>query len=147
MSSDEYHTIDSDSKCSYGSCALARYFLESDFSNTSHHRFLPISVLHPDDRIDKSTQVKSTEEKATKRSTQINSELHNDFPSNINIRDTSVGESSINKKKEKDELRHFQYAHFRIPLYKYPFASLVAVCVPIVILACINLTIYYQGCD
>jgi hypothetical protein len=45
--------------------------------------------------------------------------------------------------KEK-KVKNFQYAHFRIPMYKHPFSSLVGLCIPIWVLAVINLCIYYQ---
>ena len=51
MSSDLVSTIDSAPNLEYGTYALASYFLDSDYTNASNHRFNHISVLHPDDKI------------------------------------------------------------------------------------------------
>jgi len=41
-------------------------------------------------------------------------------------------------------LKHFQYAHFRIPLYKNPGTNLLAIFVPLYVLGLINLIVYFQ---
>ena len=45
---------------------------------------------------------------------------------------------------KKKEAKNFRYAHFRIPLYKYPVSSLFEIFVPLAILAALNLATFYQ---
>jgi hypothetical protein len=54
-------------------------------------------------------------------------------------------QSSVPEKEIK--IKNFQYIHFRIPLYKYPLSSLISLCVPMWVLAFINLSIYYATCN
>ena len=59
-------------------------------------------------------------------------------------------ENKKNKKEEKkkeEKIKNFQYAHFRIPLYKYPGASLVSIFVPLWVVGFINLLIFFQAND
>ena len=44
----------------------------------------------------------------------------------------------------KKGAKNFRYAHFKIPLYKYPIQSLLEIFVPLAILAALNLATYYQ---
>ena len=39
----------------------------------------------------------------------------------------------------------YQYAHFLIPLYKFPFVTLVTIFVPLWLLGIINLGIFFQN--
>lgn len=46
---------------------------------------------------------------------------------------------------EKDEkIKHFQYTHFRIPLYKHPGSSLLAIFIPLWVTGFINLVVFFQ---
>ena len=45
--------------------------------------------------------------------------------------------------KEK-KIKHFQYVHFRIPLYKHPGAALLSIFIPIYVLGFINLVVFFQ---
>jgi hypothetical protein len=51
MNSDKVTTIDAGSKLEHGTYALAEYFLDSDYTNSPNHRFLPVSVSNPDEKI------------------------------------------------------------------------------------------------
>ncbi len=42
------------------------------------------------------------------------------------------------------KIAHFQYAHFIIPLYKFPTVSIATIFIPLWLLAIINLTIFFQ---
>lgn len=48
------------------------------------------------------------------------------------------------KKKKKPKLKPFQYAHFRIPMYKYPATSLIQIFIPLWLLGFINLAVFFQ---
>jgi len=50
-----------------------------------------------------------------------------------------IGEGDIDSK-----IKHFQYAHFRIVMYKYPGVNLISIFVPLWILGVINLFIFFQ---
>ena len=41
-------------------------------------------------------------------------------------------------------MKQFQYAYFRIPLYKYPGANLISIFIPLWVLGFINLAIFFQ---
>jgi hypothetical protein len=43
-----------------------------------------------------------------------------------------------------DDIRSFQYAHFRIPIYKYPAVSILTIFIPIWILGLIGLFVFFQ---
>ena len=45
---------------------------------------------------------------------------------------------------EDKKLKHFQYTHFRIPLYKHPGVNLFEIFVPLWILSFINLVVFFQ---
>lgn len=45
---------------------------------------------------------------------------------------------------EKSKLDHFQYAHFNIPLYKFPIVALATIFLPLWLLGIINLGIFFQ---
>jgi len=45
----------------------------------------------------------------------------------------------------KDKIEHFQYAHFNIPLYKYPVVAIATIFLPWFLLAIINLGIFFQS--
>jgi hypothetical protein len=47
--------------------------------------------------------------------------------------------------KKKDKVKNFQYAHFHIPLYKFPFVSLCTIFLPLVMLGIINLAVFFQS--
>ena len=59
----------------------------------------------------------------------------------------AVGDEELDSVEKEKKLNNYQYAHFRIPLYKHPISSLVQIFVPIWILAAINMGIYYQDCN
>lgn len=46
--------------------------------------------------------------------------------------------------KKEDQIQCFQYAHFRIPIYKYPGMSILTIFVPIWILGLIGLMVFFQ---
>lgn len=46
--------------------------------------------------------------------------------------------------KEVEEIRTFQYCHFRIPIYKFPALSILTIFIPIWILGLIGLFVFYQ---
>lgn len=48
------------------------------------------------------------------------------------------------KKKDDHKIKHFQYVHFRIPMYKYPGTNLISIFVPLWVLGFINLLIFFQ---
>jgi hypothetical protein len=53
----------------------------------------------------------------------------------------------IRKKQTGDAdppIKNFQYAHFRITMYKYPGVNLISIFVPLWILGLINLFIFFQ---
>jgi hypothetical protein len=50
----------------------------------------------------------------------------------------------VRKKGDNEKVKHFQYVHFRIPLYKYPGASLINIFLPLWVLGFINLLIFFQ---
>jgi hypothetical protein len=50
--------------------------------------------------------------------------------------------------EDKDlKIKHFQYVHFRIPMYMYPGANLVSIMLPLWILSFINLLIFFSSND
>ena len=51
------------------------------------------------------------------------------------------------EKKKDDKIKNYQYTHFRIPLYKYPGASLVSIFIPLWLVGFINLLIFFQDKD
>ena len=76
MNSDKVTTIDSTTDCEFGTYSLADYYLDSDYSNSSHHRFLPISVLDPEKK--KNTKNKKVKtEKEGSESKQMEEEEEN----------------------------------------------------------------------
>jgi hypothetical protein len=44
----------------------------------------------------------------------------------------------------KKKLKHFQYVHFRVPLFKHPGVNLFYIFVPMWILGSINLLVFFQ---
>ena len=50
------------------------------------------------------------------------------------------------KKKEEDDtkIKNFQYANFRIPIYKFPGSNLVSIFIPLWVLGFINLLVFFQ---
>lgn len=48
---------------------------------------------------------------------------------------------------EHEKLGYYQYAHFVIPMYKYPFISMFTIFFPMWSLSLYNLLMYYQGTD
>ncbi len=46
--------------------------------------------------------------------------------------------------KENVKIHNFQYGHFLIPIYKYPFVSAAIIFLPLWLLAIINLSIFFQ---
>lgn len=48
------------------------------------------------------------------------------------------------KSFKEEKVQNFQYAHFRIPLYKVPGSSLFSIFVPLWVIAFINLVIFFQ---
>ena len=53
MTSDTVHSIDATPNFHYGKYSLANYFLNCDVSNNENHRYLPISVIKPNNTIQK----------------------------------------------------------------------------------------------
>lgn len=47
-------------------------------------------------------------------------------------------------RKEDKKIEHFQYAHFNIPLYKFPMVALATIFLPLWLLGLINLAIFFQ---
>jgi hypothetical protein len=41
-------------------------------------------------------------------------------------------------------MAHFQYAHFNIPLYKFPYVAMATIFLPLWLLGIINLGIFFQ---
>lgn len=41
-------------------------------------------------------------------------------------------------------MQHFQYAHFNIPLYKFPIVAMATIFLPLWLLGIINLGIFFQ---
>lgn len=74
MNTDRVTTIDTGSSLDYGCYTLANYFLQGDYSNSANHRYLPISVINPDEKIGE-PEIK-TKKKATKPQ---NAEVSNMF--------------------------------------------------------------------
>ena len=72
------------------------------------------------------------------------------------MRDTTVNMllPAINKDESPDKIhkvdmeerkhKHFQYVHFRIPLYKHPGVNLFEIFIPLWILGLINLFVFFQ---
>lgn len=44
-------------------------------------------------------------------------------------------------------MKYFQYAYYRIPLYKYPSTSIINIFIPLWILGILNLAIFFQDYD
>lgn len=44
----------------------------------------------------------------------------------------------------EDKIKNFQFAHFKIPLYKYPSVALITIFAPLWILGWLNLAIFFQ---
>ena len=65
------------------------------------------------------------------------------YPAEGEIHKIEVKGSCNYSEKEK-KLKNYQYAHFRIPMYKHPVSSLIEIFIPVWVLAAINLGIYYQ---
>jgi hypothetical protein len=49
-----------------------------------------------------------------------------------------------NNVKVDKKIDHFQYAHFNVPLYKFPIVALATIFLPLWLLAIINLGIFFQ---
>ena len=45
---------------------------------------------------------------------------------------------------EDKKHKHFQYTHFRIPLYKHPGVNLLEIFIPLWILGLINIFVFFQ---
>lgn len=50
----------------------------------------------------------------------------------------------MNRMKIDNKIKFIQYAHFHIPLYKFPFVPLFIVLVPLALLGVINIAIFFQ---
>lgn len=77
MNSDNVTTIDSTTDCEFGTYSLADYYLDSDYSNSSHHRFLPISVLHPEKKLAEKKKKKAKKAKESSESREAEEENSN----------------------------------------------------------------------
>lgn len=49
--------------------------------------------------------------------------------------------------KSKEKIAYYQYAHLKIPFYKYPSSALATIFIPLWLLAIINLCIFFQSID
>ena len=49
-----------------------------------------------------------------------------------------------NKKKWSGNIKYYQYANFHIPLYKDPFVGLFIIYTPLLLLASINMTLFFS---
>ena len=45
---------------------------------------------------------------------------------------------------EDKKVKHFQYAHIRVPLYKHPGVTLLEIFIPLWILGLINIFVFFQ---
>jgi hypothetical protein len=50
----------------------------------------------------------------------------------------------MGQSEKEDSFRCYQYAHFRIPVYKYPGVSILTIFIPIWILGLIGLFVFFQ---
>ncbi len=53
----------------------------------------------------------------------------------------------VKEKKKELKILNFQYAHFKIPLYKFPAVSIATIFLPLWLLGVINLGIFFQSND
>ena len=65
---------------------------------------------------------------------------HEDDGGNVPADRIQQGMFKMSVKKPK----HFQYAHFTVPLYKYPTVTIVTIFLPLWLLGIINLGIFFQ---
>lgn len=136
MRSDEVMLISHSENCAFGNYTLAKYFFDSKYKNSEKNPFPPISVLHRDRNNDE--QPKKPKKKENLDDTRqvipldrSKNELELDSP------------TKTNKDSDK-KVKHYQYVHFRIPLYKYPGVNLVSIFLPLWVLGFINLLIFFQ---
>lgn len=52
--------------------------------------------------------------------------------------------AQIEEFERSKKVKHFQYTHFRIPLYKNPGSSLLSIFIPLWVTAIINLVVFFQ---
>ena len=57
--------------------------------------------------------------------------------------ENTVKRKTVENKEEEEGVKNYQFAHFRVPLYKYPFASMMETCLLLWMLALINIAIYF----
>ena len=50
----------------------------------------------------------------------------------------------VDEIKPDSKIEHFQYAHFKVSLYKFPIVSIATIFLPLWLLAIINLGIFFQ---
>lgn len=133
MTSKEVILLSHSENCKLGNYQLARHFLDSKYKNSEKNPFKPITVL------------KSDEEEAPKFA-PVHSEIKLNESMDMMLKQKSSMELTHDEKKKKEDhkVKHFQYVHFRIPMYKYPGNNLISIFFPLYVLGFINLLIFFQ---
>mgnify|MGYP000191599508 CR=1 FL=1 len=119
MGNDNALPISHGDKISIGLYSLATYFMAAKYTNKDKNPYNTISVLNPEEKEEK----KKEDKKPPKVNDPSNTTLNN---SGNNVLDETLeSKKDLKPEKEEKKIKHYQYTHFRAPVYKHPGVNLL----------------------